>query len=241
MTMIEIGKKAKQASLELARLSTEVKNNALLAMAKALEENSEGILAANKKDVESAETKGVKAALIDRLVLDKSRIARMASSIREVSQLPDPVGQIVKTWIRPNGLIIGQIRVPLGVVGIIYESRPDVTSDASAICIKSGNAVILRGGSDAINTNIAIGRILNEASESKGVPAGSIQVIKTVDRKAARELMAMREYVDVLIPRGGAELIKTVVENSHVPVIETGIGNCHIYVEQDADLDSAVR
>jgi glutamate-5-semialdehyde dehydrogenase len=241
MTMIEIGKKAKQASLELARLSTEVKNNALLAMAKALEENSEGILAANKKDVESAETKGVKAALIDRLVLDKSRIARMSSSIREVSQLPDPVGQIVKTWIRPNGLIIGQIRVPLGVVGIIYESRPDVTSDASAICIKSGNAVILRGGSDAINTNIAIGRILNEASESKGVPAGSIQVVKTVDRKAARELMAMREYVDVLIPRGGAELIKTVVENSHVPVIETGIGNCHIYVEQDADLDSAVR
>jgi glutamate-5-semialdehyde dehydrogenase len=241
MTMIEIGKKAKQASLELARLSTEVKNNALLAMAKALEENSEGILAANKKDVKSAETKGVKAALIDRLVLDKSRIARMSSSIREVSQLPDPVGQIVKTWIRPNGLIIGQIRVPLGVVGIIYESRPDVTSDASAICIKSGNAVILRGGSDAINTNIAIGRILNEASESKGVPAGSIQVVKTVDRKAARELMAMREYVDVLIPRGGAELIKTVVENSHVPVIETGIGNCHIYVEQDADLDSAVR
>jgi glutamate-5-semialdehyde dehydrogenase len=241
MTMIEIGKKAKQASLELARLSTEVKNNALLAMAKALEENSEGILTANKKDVESAETKGVKAALIDRLVLDKSRIARMASSIREVSQLPDPVGQIVKTWTRPNGLIIGQIRVPLGVVGIIYESRPDVTSDASAICIKSGNAVILRGGSDAINTNIAIGRILKEASESKGVPAGSIQVVETVDRKAARELMAMREYVDVLIPRGGAELIKTVVENSHVPVIETGIGNCHIYVEQDADLDSAVR
>ena len=241
MTMIEIGKKAKQASLELARLSTEVKNNALLAMAKALEENSEGILTANKKDVESAETKGVKAALIDRLVLDKSRIARMASSIREVSQLPDPVGQIVKTWTRPNGLIIGQIRVPLGVVGIIYESRPDVTSDASAICIKSGNAVILRGGSDAINTNIAIGRIMNEASESKGVPAGSIQVVKTVDRKAARELMAMREYVDVLIPRGGAKLIKTVVENSHVPVIETGIGNCHIYVEQDADLDSAVR
>lgn len=241
MTMIEIGKRAKQASLELARLSTEVKNNALLAMAKALEENSEGILTANKKDVESAETKGVKAALIDRLVLDKSRIARMASSIREVSQLPDPVGQIVKTWTRPNGLIIGQIRVPLGVVGIIYESRPDVTSDASAICIKSGNAVILRGGSDAINTNIAIGRILKEASESKGVPAGSIQVVETVDRKAARELMAMREYVDVLIPRGGAELIKTVVENSHVPVIETGIGNCHIYVEQDADLDSAVR
>jgi glutamate-5-semialdehyde dehydrogenase len=210
-------------------------------MAKALEENSGGILAANKKDVESAETKGVKAALIDRLVLDKSRIARMASSIREVSQLPDPVGQIVKTWTRPNGLIIGQIRVPLGVVGIIYESRPDVTSDASAICIKSGNAVILRGGSDAINTNIAIGRILKDASESKGVPAGSIQVVETVDRKAARELMAMREYVDVLIPRGGVELIKTVVENSHVPVIETGIGNCHIYVEQDADLDSAVR
>jgi glutamate-5-semialdehyde dehydrogenase len=241
MTMIEIGKKAKQASLELARLSTKIKNDALLAMAKALEENSEGILAANKKDVESAKTKGVKAALIDRLLLDKSRIAKMASSIREVSQLPDPIGQIIRTWIRPNGLLISQIRVPLGVVGMIYESRPDVTSDASAICIKSGNAVILRGGSDAINTNMVIGRVLEEASESAGLPVGSIQVVETIDRSVARELMAMREYVDVLIPRGGAELIKTVVENSHVPVIETGVGNCHIYVEQDADLDSAVR
>ncbi|MCJ7634533.1 glutamate-5-semialdehyde dehydrogenase [Candidatus Bathyarchaeota archaeon] len=237
--MAEVGKKAKAASTELARLTTEKKNKALVAMANALEKNTEKIVEANQKDIEAAEARGIKAALLDRLVLDRSRIGKMAQCLREIADLPDPVGQIVKTWTRPNGLIIGQLRVPLGVVGIIYESRPDVTSDASGICIKSGNAIILRGGSDAINSNIAIGGFLEEAAVGAGVPSGAIQVVSTTDRDAVSELMKMRKYVDVLIPRGGADLIKSVVENSRVPVIETGVGNCHIYVEEDADLDKA--
>lgn len=239
-TMLEMGKRAKAASVELAKLPTEVKNKALIAMADSLEK-SETILEANRKDVEEAEARGVKAALLDRLVLNKPRLSKMAQCLREVAELPDPIGQIVKTWTRPNGLIIGQLRVPLGVVGMIYESRPDVTSDASGICIKSGNAVILRGGSDAINSNIAVGRVLEEAAVGAGVPSGAIQVVETTDRRAAEELMRMREYVDVLIPRGGADLIQSVVENSRVPVIETGIGNCHIYVEEDADFDGAIN
>jgi glutamate-5-semialdehyde dehydrogenase len=237
--MSEIGKKAKAASFELAKLTTVTKNKALMAMANALEKNTEKIVEANQKDIEAAENKGVRAAFLDRLILDRSRIGKMAQCLREIADLPDPIGQIVKTWTRPNGLIIGQLRVPLGVVGMIYESRPDVTSDASGICIKSGNAIILRGGSDAINSNIAIGKILEEAAVTAGVPSGAIQVISTTDRHTISELMKMREYVDVLIPRGGAALIKNVVENSTVPVIETGIGNCHIYVDEDADLDKA--
>lgn len=241
MTMINVGKRAKEASVELAKLPTNIKNNILLAMAKALEQNVEEILRANQKDIENARANGVKAALLDRLLLNESRIEKMAQCIREVAELPDPIGQIIKTWVRPNGLIIGQLRVPLGVVGMVYESRPDVTSDSSAICLKSGNAVILRGGSDAINTNIVIGRVLAEASITAGAPKWSIQVVETTDRRAVQELMRMRNYVDVLIPRGGADLIKAVVENARVPVIETGIGNCHIYVEQDADLEMAMN
>jgi len=239
-TMLEMGKRAKAASVELAKLPTEVKNRALMAMADALEKNTEEIVNANRKDVEAAKAKGIKESLLDRLVLNRSRIEKMAQCLREVAELPDPIGQIVRTWTRPNGLIIGQLRVPLGVIGMIYESRPDVTSDASGICIKSGNAVILRGGSDAINSNIAVGKVLDGAASNAGVPAGAIQVVETTDRRAAEELMRMREYVDVLIPRGGADLIKSVIENSRVPVIETGIGNCHIYVEEDADLERAI-
>jgi glutamate-5-semialdehyde dehydrogenase len=164
----------------------------------------------------------------------------MAYCLREVAELDDPVGEIVKTWTRPNGLMIGQMRVPLGVVGIIYESRPDVTSDASGICIKSGNAVILRGGSDAINSNVAIGEVLREALSDTGVPVDAVQVVSSTDRSVAEELMQMRKYVDVLIPRGGADLIRTVVEKASIPVIETGTGNCHIYVEEDANLERAV-
>lgn len=241
MTMIDVGKRAREASVELAKLPTNVKNHVLLAMAKALEQNMGEILSANQKDIENARASGVKAALLDRLLLNKSRIEKMAQCIREVAELPDPIGQIVKIWVRPNGLIIGQLRVPLGVVGMVYESRPDVTSDSSAICLKSGNAVILRGGSDAINTNIVIGRVLDEASITAGAPKWSIQVVETTDRHAVQELMRMRDYVDVLIPRGGADLIKAVIENARVPVIETGIGNCHIYVEQDADLEMAMN
>jgi glutamate-5-semialdehyde dehydrogenase len=238
--ILEICKKAKAASVQLAKLSTEEKNLAICKMADALEANADQILAANRKDAEAAKARGLKAALLDRLALDNRKIVNMAGCLREVAELDDPVGEIVKTWTRPNGLMIGQMRVPLGVVGIIYESRPDVTSDASGICIKSGNAVILRGGSDAINSNVAIGDVLRGALAETAVPVDAVQVIKSTDRKVAEEFMQMRKYVDVLIPRGGADLIRAVVEKASIPAIETGTGNCHIYVEEDADLDNAV-
>jgi glutamate-5-semialdehyde dehydrogenase len=238
--ILEICKKAKAASVQLAKLSTEKKNLAVCKMADELEANADQILSANKKDADAAKAKGLKAALLDRLALDKRKIANMARCLREVAEMDDPVGEIVKTWTRPNGLVIGQMRVPLGVVGIIYESRPDVTSDASGICIKSGNAVILRGGSDAINSNIAIGEVLRGALANTSVPVDAVQVVSSTDRKVAEEFMRMRNYVDVLIPRGGADLIRTVVEKASIPAIETGTGNCHIYVEEDADLDRAV-
>jgi len=235
----EICKKAKAASVEMAKLSAETKNTALCIMANALEASTDKILAANKVDVEAAKAKGLKTALLDRLALDQRKIQAMARGLKEVSALADPIGTIISSWTRPNGLIISQVRVPLGVVGIIYESRPDVTSDAAGICIKSGNAVILRGGSDALNSNVAIGKVLRDALAGTNVPVDAVQVVNSPERSVAEELMRMREYIDVLIPRGGADLIKTVVEKSRIPVIETGTGNCHIYVEEDADLDKA--
>ncbi len=235
----EICVKAKVAAFEIGKLSADAKNVALCRMANALEANAEKILAANKADVETAKAKGVKAALLDRLALDQKKVQTMANELREVSALPDPIGTILSSWTRPNGLIISQVRVPLGVVGIIYESRPNVTSDSAGICVKSGNAVILRGGSDALNSNVAIAEVLRDALAGTNVPVDAIQVLNSADRKVAEELMGMREFIDVLIPRGGADLIKTVVEKSRIPVIETGTGNCHIYVEEDADLDKA--
>ena len=235
----KICQKAKAASVEMAKLSAEAKNNALRRMAIALEANAEKILTANQVDVEAAKTKGLKAALLDRLALDQKKVQNMANELREVSALPDPIGTILSSWTRPNGLIISQVRVPLGVVGIIYESRPNVTSDSAGICIKSGNAVILRGGSDALNSNVAIGDVLRDALAETNVPVDAVQVVNSPDRMVAEELMTMRGYIDVLIPRGGADLIKTVVEKSHIPVIETGTGNCHVYVEEDADLEKA--
>ncbi len=235
----EICKKAKAASVEMAKLTAEAKNTALCRMANALEANAEKILAANKADVEAAKAKGLKSALLDRLALDQGKIQSMARGLREVSALADPIGTIISSWTRPNGLIISQVRVPLGVVGVIYESRPDVTSDAAGICIKSGNAVILRGGSDALNSNVAIGDVLRDALAGTNVPVDAVQVVNSPDRKVAEELMRMRQYIDVLIPRGGSDLIKTVVETSRIPVIETGTGNCHVYVEEDADLEKA--
>ena len=235
----EICKKAKVASVEMAKLSAETKNTALCRMANALEANADKILAANKADVEAAKAKGLKSALLDRLALDQRKIQAMARGLREVSALADPIGTIISSWTRPNGLIISQVRVPLGVVGVIYESRPDVTSDAAGICIKSGNAVILRGGSDALNSNVAIGEVLRDALAGTNVPVDAVQVVNSPERKVAEELMRMRQYIDVLIPRGGADLIKTVVETSRIPVIETGTGNCHVYVEEDADLEKA--
>ena len=238
--ILEQCKKAQAASVRLAKLACEARNEAVCKMADALEANADKILAANKKDADAAKAKGLKAALLDRLALDKRKIASMARCLREVAELRDPIGEIVSTWTRPSGLVIGQIRVPLGVVGIIYESRPDVTSDAAGICIKSGNAVILRGGSDAINSNVAIGNVLRGALADTAVPADAVQVVSSTDRRVAEEFMQMRKYVDVLIPRGGADLIRTVVEKASIPVIETGTGNCHVYAEEDADLEKAV-
>ena len=238
--IIEICQKAKIASAQLAKASSELRNNSLCNMAASLERCCESILQANQKDVEAAKAKGIKESLIDRLILDKKRINSMASNLREIAELSDPIGEIVKTWTRPNGLIIGKLRVPLGVIGIIYESRPDVTSEASGLCIKSGNAIILRGGSDAINSNMAIGNALRSALEETGITKDAIQVVPFTERIYAEQLMKMRDYIDVLIPRGGANFIKTVVEKSTVPVIETGTGNCHIYVEEDADLKRAI-
>ncbi|MGD0451139.1 MAG: glutamate-5-semialdehyde dehydrogenase [Candidatus Bathyarchaeia archaeon] len=235
----EICQRAKAASVEMAKLSADAKNTALCRMANALEANAEKILAANKADVEAAKARGLKASLLDRLALDEKKIQGMAKDMREVSALADPIGTIISTWTRPNGLIISQVRVPLGVVGVIYESRPNVTSDSASICIKSGNAVILRGGSDALQSNVAIGKALRDALSATAVPVNAIQVVNSPDRKVAEEMMRMHQYIDVLIPRGGSDLIKTVVETSRIPVIETGTGNCHIYVEEDADLEKA--
>jgi len=240
MSILETCRKARAASVVLAQLSADVKDKALCQMANALEANIDRILTANKEDTKAAKARGMKAAMLDRLALDRKKVENMARCIREVSALPDPVGEIIKTWTRPNGLVIGIMRVPLGVVGVIYESRPDVTSDSSAICIKSGNAVILRGGSDAINSNLAIGGVLRDSLAGTGVPENAIQVIASTERSVAEEFMSMRGFIDVLIPRGGADLIHTVLEKAKVPVIETGLGNCHIYVEEDADLEKAV-
>jgi glutamate-5-semialdehyde dehydrogenase len=235
----EICVRAKAAATEMAKLSADAKNNALAKMADALEANAQEILSANKLDVEAAKAKDLKASLLDRLALDQKKIQTMAKELREVAALADPIGTILSTWTRPNGLIISQIRVPMGVVGVIYESRPNVTSDSAGICIKSGNAVILRGGSDALHSNVAIGEVLRKALATTAVPADAVQIVNSPDRKDAEELMTMREYIDVLVPRGGADLIKTTIEKSRIPVIETGTGNCHIYVEEDADLEKA--
>ena len=239
--LADIGKRAKSASLQLGRISTEFKNEALHKMAASLDVSKSKILSANAEDVEAAKKRGMKPALVDRLALDERKLKGMASCLREVADLTDPIGTVVSTSIRPNGLIIGQMRVPLGVVGVIYESRPDVTSDAAGICLKSGNAIILKGGSYAINSNVAIVDAFKSALSDTKVPSDAIQIVNSSDRSVTERLMQMREYVDVLIPRGGADLIRTVVEKASIPVIETGTGNCHIYVEDDADLEKAVR
>lgn len=234
-----IGQKAKKASYELAVCSTNKKNNALEAMAEGLKQAEKFILEQNQIDVKAAEEKGRSGTLLDRLKLNEKRINDMAEGLIAVAGLPDPIGEVEYMVKRPNGLQIGKKRVPLGVVGIIYEARPNVTVDAAALCLKTGNAVILRGGSEAINSNKALVKVLREALEKTGIQPDAIQLIEDTDRATAIEMMKMRDYIDVLIPRGGAGLIKTVVENSLVPVIETGVGNCHVYVDNKADLEMA--
>lgn len=240
MDLIEIGKRAKDASHRLAILPTVKKNDALKAVGKALVENTAVILSANEIDVTNAKANGMSEALLDRLSLNESRVKGMADGILQVADLKDPVGEVLSMTNRPNGLMIGKKRVPLGVIGMIYESRPNVTPDAFCLCFKTGNAVILRGGSDCIHSNLAITKVIRAALASQGICEDVVQIIESTDRETATSLMRLNEYVDVLIPRGGAGLIKSVVENSTVPVIETGTGNCHIYVDASADFDMAL-
>ncbi|MDY4742426.1 MAG: glutamate-5-semialdehyde dehydrogenase [Lachnospira sp.] len=236
----QIGMRAKKASRYLAKLGIDEKNKALDAVADALETNAEYIIRANEKDLENARANGMKPALIDRLALNEKRINAMADGIRVLTGLEDPIGEVTGMKKRPNGLVIGTKRVPLGVVAIIYESRPNVTADAFGLTFKSGNACILRGGSDSINSNIAIEEVISNALKDCGIDQDVINLVRDTDRALVNELMHMNNYVDVIIPRGGAGLIKNVVMNSTVPVIETGTGNCHVYVDEYADIQMAV-
>lgn len=232
---------AKKAAAKLAVISTAVKNKALLAMAQALLDNQEEILKANAEDMENASAKGMRTSMLDRLKLTVARIEGMADGLRQVAGLPDPVGNVVGGNTLANGLTITKIRVPLGVIGIIYEARPNVTADAAGLCLKSGNTVILKGGSEAMESNKAIARVLAHAAEANGMPEGCIQFVDTADRQAVSDLIHMNGLVDVVIPRGGAGLIKMVVMNATVPVIETGSGVCHTFVDASADVEMAVN
>ncbi len=236
-----LGKRAKEAARILARVGTEKKNEALFCMAAALRERETQILEENRRDMDKAREKGISEALLDRLALSRERILAMAADMEKVAALPDPLGEVMEKFTRPNGLSIEKVRVPMGVIAIIYESRPNVTADAASLCLKTANAVILKGGSDAIYSNLAIAGALREGLERAGLPADAVQMVSRTDRAATTELMRLRGLVDLLIPRGGAALIRNVVENSTVPVIETGTGNCHIYIDKDADLLKGLR
>ncbi|MBR6380742.1 MAG: glutamate-5-semialdehyde dehydrogenase [Lachnospiraceae bacterium] len=237
----ELGTAACKAKYELAALNTEKKNEILRLCAEDLENGESALLAANAKDLEHAAARGMSEAMQDRLRLTPDRIRGISEGIRQVALLPDPVGEILERFERPNGLQIEKVRVPFGVIGIIFESRPNVTADAFSLTFKTGNAVILRGGSDAICTNSEIVRILRESLQKSGVTRDAVQLLTDTSRETAAQFMKMKAYVDVLIPRGGAGLIRSVVENANIPVIETGTGNCHVYVDEDADLEMAVK
>ena len=236
-----LGQQAKEAEIQIAQLSTKVKNEILIKSAKALLDNCQNILDINREDVEKAKTSGVKDAFIDRLTLTEKRISDMADGLRQIASLNDPVGEFLYGKTLPNGLIIQQKRVPLGVIAIIFESRPNVTADAFGLCLKSGNAVILRGGKEAIKTNIAIVNIFKNVLKECGINENAVQIVENTSHEIANELMKAHEYIDVLIPRGSARLINTVINNSTVPCIQTGVGNCHIFVDESAKLDDAVN
>ena len=237
--IIEKGKMAKNGARRLATVSSSVKDKALLSMADAIEREGGRLKKENQKDIEYARTKGLSPALIDRLTINDKRIIEMAKMLREVAALPDPVGEIMRMWKRPNGMQVGKIRVPIGVIGIIYESRPNVTADSTALCIKSGNSVFLRGGSEAINSNKVIAEILMEAGSKAGLPDGVITMVDVADREAVMEMLHLDRYIDLIIPRGGEELMKTVTANSRIPVIKHDKGLCHTYVDEYADLKMA--
>ena len=239
--VLQLAQRAKEAAVRLAITSTEQRNRALLVMSHALVSQQDTILSANAQDMNAARAKGVAESLLDRLELTPARVKSMSEALKALSMLPDPIGEVVEGYTLPNGIELTKVRVPLGVAAIIYEARPNVTADAAGLCIKTGNAVVLRGGSLAILSNIALTRVLAQAALNAGLPDGCIQSVESTDHAAAEELMSLHGLIDVLIPRGGAGLIRTCVENSKVPVIETGIGNCHIYIHEEADADMARR
>jgi glutamate-5-semialdehyde dehydrogenase len=237
----DMARKAKEASFRLAQLSTPTKNKALLMMAEDLERNQEGLIKENQKDLAAGEKAHLSSSLIDRLRLTSSVIRGMAEGLREVARLPDPVGEVVKMWKRPNGLMVGRMRIPIGVIGIIYESRPNVTADAAGLCLKSGNSVILRGGSEAFHSNQAIGKVLRKVLAKMGLPQGAIQIFPHTEREAIREMLQREEEIDLIIPRGGEDLIRFVTNHSKIPVIKHYKGVCHIFVDESADLEMATR
>ena len=237
----QIGKQAKAAARRLAACTTEEKNRALLAMAESIERHREEILSANEKDMTAAREKGMNDTMLDRLQLTGERVKGMAAGLRDVAALPDPVGRVLSDQVRPNGLRLVKVAVPIGVIAVIYEARPNVTADSAALCLKSGNAVILRGGKEAISSNIAIAKAMRSALETAGLPADSIQLIEDTTHESANALMHLNQYVDVLIPRGSQRLIRATVEQSTVPVIQTGSGVCHIYVDKAADPEMAAE
>jgi glutamate-5-semialdehyde dehydrogenase len=238
---IEKARLAKEASYKLANLSTDIKNKALDEMAKVISSGARDIIEANNLDLEIAYKKNIGKALMDRLTLDGERINDIIDGLKIVKNLHDPIGRIIAKWSRPNGLKIAKVRVPLGVIGIVYEARPNVTVDSAALCLKAGNAVILRGGSDAINSNMILAKLISEAAYKSGVPNGAIYLIESTERESVTEMLKLNHFIDVIIPRGGAGLIKHTMENSSIPVIQTGEGNCHAYVEKTADLKKAVE
>jgi len=235
------GKKAKDICIHLLRASSKMKDEVLCVSAKNLRKYNDEIIKENEKDIKAAISAGIKGALIDRLSLTRERISLIAEGLEQIASLEDPIGEVESMWKRPNGLIIGKKRVPIGVIGIIYEARPNVTADVFGLCIKTGNAAILRGGKEAFNSNKAIVNILRESLSSCGLPTDALQLVEDTSRESALAMMKLNEYLDILIPRGGAGLIKTVVENSTVPVIETGIGNCHIFIDESADASMAEK
>jgi len=237
--VVTIARNARLASLEMARLSTAVKNAMLSAMAQALETKAGDLIAENAKDLEVGRQKGLSSAMLDRLMLDEKRIAGIADALREVAALPDPVGEVTKMWKRPNELMVGKMRIPLGTIGIIYEARPNVTADAAALCLKAGNAVILRGGSEAIHSNRAIAEVLQGVMKAMGVPEAALSLIPFTEREGVLEMLKQEESIDLIIPRGGESLIRFVVENSRIPVIKHYKGVCHIFVDQSADFAKA--
>jgi glutamate-5-semialdehyde dehydrogenase len=239
--VIEMAQKAREASLRLANMPTEDKNKALHEAAREIRENTASLQEANRKDLAAAKEKGLSSAMVDRLTLSDKTLDQICKSLEEVAALPDPVGEIVSTWKRPNGLEIGKMRIPLGVIGIIYEARPNVTVDAAALCLKSGNAVLLRGGSEAIHSNRALAGLLARACKTSGLPEYAVQLIGTTDRAAVLEMLKQEESIDLIIPRGGEGLIRFVVENSRIPVLKHYKGVCHVYVDQGADPEMAKR